>query len=142
MPACRDPRWGRQSETYGEDPLLSASIARAFVEGLQGGPGDGQYLKVSATCKVGGALPLPPDSGGLDLNKPPAQLLQHFVGNDLEDWRGVTRYNFDARLSDRDMRETFAVPFEACVRAKAASVMCSYNKGGPSLLVVMPPAAS
>ena len=45
-----------------------------------------------------------------------------------EAWNGFTRFNFDARLSPRDLRDTFAVPFEACVRANVASLMCSYNK--------------
>jgi beta-glucosidase len=27
----RDPRWGRGSETYGEDPLLTAELAKAYV---------------------------------------------------------------------------------------------------------------
>lgn len=31
----RDPRWGRGQETYGEDPVLTASLGCAFVEGLQ-----------------------------------------------------------------------------------------------------------
>ena len=31
----RDPRWGRGQETYGEDPVLTASLGSAFVEGLQ-----------------------------------------------------------------------------------------------------------
>lgn len=50
--ACRDPRWGRLSETFGEDPRLSADMAQAFVSGLQGGNGSGAYLKAGATCKV------------------------------------------------------------------------------------------
>ena len=29
----RDPRWGRASETYGEDPGLTAALAAAFVRG-------------------------------------------------------------------------------------------------------------
>jgi beta-glucosidase len=33
---CRDPRWGRCEETYGEDPYLAASIGLAYVTGLQG----------------------------------------------------------------------------------------------------------
>jgi beta-glucosidase len=33
---CRDPRWGRCEETYGEDPYLVASIGLAYVSGLQG----------------------------------------------------------------------------------------------------------
>ena len=32
---CRDPRWGRCEETYGEDPYLVASIC-LDVSGLQG----------------------------------------------------------------------------------------------------------
>jgi beta-glucosidase len=33
---CRDPRWGRTEETYGEDPHLVARFGVAFVRGLQG----------------------------------------------------------------------------------------------------------
>lgn len=32
----RDPRWGRCSETFGEDPVLIAELASALVEGYQG----------------------------------------------------------------------------------------------------------
>ena len=31
----RDPRWGRSEECYGEDPYLSAELARAIVTGIQ-----------------------------------------------------------------------------------------------------------
>ena len=33
---CRDPRWGRTEETFGEDPHLVARMGVAFVSGLQG----------------------------------------------------------------------------------------------------------
>ena len=33
---CRDPRWGRTEETFGEDPHLVAEMGLAFVAGLQG----------------------------------------------------------------------------------------------------------
>ncbi len=36
MDIAFDPRWGRVHETYGEDPLLAATFAVAFVRGLQG----------------------------------------------------------------------------------------------------------
>ncbi|MGH1506337.1 MAG: beta-glucosidase family protein [Acidimicrobiales bacterium] len=36
LDVCRDPRWGRLEETYGEDPVLVAKMGAAFVEGLQG----------------------------------------------------------------------------------------------------------
>lgn len=45
----RDPRWGRNEETYGEDPLLTARIGAAFVKGLQGR--DPNYLKAAACVK-------------------------------------------------------------------------------------------
>jgi beta-glucosidase len=32
----RDPRWGRNEETFGEDPYLVASMGVAYVKGLQG----------------------------------------------------------------------------------------------------------
>ncbi|MDY7100533.1 MAG: glycoside hydrolase family 3 N-terminal domain-containing protein [Actinomycetota bacterium] len=36
LDVCRDPRWGRTEETYGEDPHLVARMGVAFVRGLQG----------------------------------------------------------------------------------------------------------
>ena len=36
LDVCRDPRWGRTEETYGEDPYLVARMGSAFVDGLQG----------------------------------------------------------------------------------------------------------
>ena len=44
----RDPRWGRGQETFGEDPVLTAKIATAFIRGLQG---DGKYRKLDTTLK-------------------------------------------------------------------------------------------
>ena len=32
---ARDPRWGRTTETYGEDPTLTAEMSVAFVKGLK-----------------------------------------------------------------------------------------------------------
>ncbi|KAM9116612.1 uncharacterized protein ACDP82_017913 [Pangshura tecta] len=45
----RHPLWGRNQETYGEDPFLSAELAVAFVQGLQGD--HPRYVKASAGCK-------------------------------------------------------------------------------------------
>ncbi len=36
LDVCRDPRWGRMEETFGEDPHLVAVMGTAFVRGLQG----------------------------------------------------------------------------------------------------------
>jgi len=44
----RDPRWGRGQETYGEDPVLTATMGCAYVKGLQG---DGPVLKSAACAK-------------------------------------------------------------------------------------------
>jgi beta-xylosidase len=45
---CRDPRWGRTEETFGEDPHLVACMGVAFVRGLQG---DDLAAGVVATAK-------------------------------------------------------------------------------------------
>jgi beta-glucosidase len=37
LDVCRDPRWGRTEETFGEDPYLVARMGNAFIRGLQGG---------------------------------------------------------------------------------------------------------
>lgn len=34
---ARDPRWGRMTETYGEDAALTSAMAAAFVKGIQRG---------------------------------------------------------------------------------------------------------
>jgi len=36
LDVVRDPRWGRNEETFGEDPYLVASIGVAYIKGLQG----------------------------------------------------------------------------------------------------------
>jgi beta-glucosidase-like glycosyl hydrolase len=67
----RDPRWGRGQETPGEDPTTSSRYAVAFVKGLQGT--STTTLQTSACCK-------------------------HASAYDLEDWNGVVRYNFNAKV--------------------------------------------
>ncbi|KAL8522715.1 hypothetical protein ACS0TY_012886 [Phlomoides rotata] len=99
----RDPRWGRGQETPGEDPVVAGLYAARYVRGLQGSDG-GDRLKVAACCK-------------------------HFTAYDLENWGGVDRFHFDAKVSKQDLADTFDVPFKSCVKeGKVASVMCSYNK--------------
>lgn len=46
---ARDPRWGRNPETYGEDPFLSGVLGENFVKGLQGD--DPRYIKCVSTPK-------------------------------------------------------------------------------------------
>lgn len=45
----RDPRWGRNDESFGEDPYLAGKLAAAYVRGLQGD--DETYLKAISTPK-------------------------------------------------------------------------------------------
>ncbi len=73
----RDPRWGRGQETYGEDPFLTGRLGVAFVKGLQGE--DPKYLKLVATPK-------------------------HFA---VHSGPEALRHHFDARVSAKDMRETY-----------------------------------
>ncbi|CAM8897041.1 unnamed protein product [Rhodiola kirilowii] len=98
----RDPRWGRGQETPGEDPIVAAEYAIRYVRGLQGD--DAERLKVAACCK-------------------------HYTAYDLDNWNGIDRFHFDAKVSKQDLEDTFDVPFRACVeQGKVASVMCSYNQ--------------
>jgi beta-glucosidase len=97
---ARDPRWGRTEETYGEDPYLVARMGVAAIEGLQGT----SYLidrhHVISTAK-------------------------HFVHGQMEGGRNTGPSN----ISERELRESFLVPFKAAVQeAKAGSVMASYNE--------------
>ena len=45
---CRDPRWGRLEETYGEDPHLVTQMGLSYIRGLQG---DDLTQGVVATAK-------------------------------------------------------------------------------------------
>nr|XP_011460171.1 PREDICTED: beta-xylosidase/alpha-L-arabinofuranosidase 1-like [Fragaria vesca subsp. vesca] len=107
----RDPRWGRATETPGEDPYVVGVYATNYVRGLQDVEGTENFadlnsrpLKVSSCCK-------------------------HYAAYDVDNWLGVDRYHFDAQVTEQDMSETFLKPFEMCVKdGDVSSVMCSYNK--------------
>ncbi len=95
----RDPRWGRGQETYGEDPYLTGRLGVQFIRGLQGN--DPKYFKTIATVK-------------------------HFA---VHSGPEPERHAFDARVSERDMRETYLPHFEMGIReARAYSLMCAYNR--------------
>ena len=73
----RDPRWGRGQETAGEDPVVSSKYAVSYVRGVQGDSFEGGkltgHLQASACCK-------------------------HFTAYDLDNWKGVNRFDFDAHV--------------------------------------------
>ena len=95
----RDPRWGRGHETYGEDPYLTGQMGLQFVKGLQGN--DPNYLKVVATAK-------------------------HFA---VHSGPEPLRHEFDARISERDLRETYLPAFRTLVvDGQVYSIMGAYNR--------------
>jgi len=95
----RDPRWGRGMETYGEDPYLTGQMAVQFVKGLQGD--HPKYLKVIATVK-------------------------HYA---VHSGPEPDRHTFDARINERDLRETYLPHFRTSImESRAYSVMCAYNR--------------
>ena len=95
----RDPRWGRGMETYGEDPFLAGSLAIQFVKGMQGD--DPKYLKTVATVK-------------------------HFA---VHSGPEPARHTFDAKIDERDLRETYLEHFRRVItEANAYSAMCAYNR--------------
>ncbi|QEM09806.1 glycoside hydrolase family 3 protein [Mucilaginibacter rubeus] len=94
----RDPRWGRGQETYGEDPFLTGRMGSAFVKGLQGD--DPKYLKASATAK-------------------------HFA---VHSGPEATRDKFDAKVDEKDLRETYLYAFHELVKNHVESVMSAYNR--------------
>ncbi|KAI3615447.1 glycoside hydrolase family 3 protein [Moniliophthora roreri] len=100
----RDPRWGRGQETPGEDPFHVGRYVHQYITGMQGGVNPKPYLKVIADCK-------------------------HWAAYDVENWHGNDRGAFNAIVSTQDLAEYYSPSFQSCVRdAKAASVMCSYNR--------------
>ena len=95
----RDPRWGRGHETYGEDPYLTGQMGVQFVKGLQGD--DPKYLKVVATAK-------------------------HYA---VHSGPEPLRHEFNAKISERDFRETYLPAFRTLVKDGGVySIMGAYNQ--------------
>ncbi|SFL72815.1 glycoside hydrolase family 3 C-terminal domain-containing protein [Halanaerobium salsuginis] len=95
----RDPRWGRGQETYGEDPYLTGRLGVAFIKGLQGD--HPQYLKAAACAK-------------------------HFA---VHSGPENERHEFDAKVSKKDLRETYLPAFRDAVKeGKVEAVMGAYNR--------------
>src|SRR5580700_5869927 len=96
---ARDPRWGRNQETYGEDPFLTGRMGVAFVTGMQGD--DPKYYRVIATPK-------------------------HY---DVHSGPEPTRHFADVDVSKHDEVDTYEPAFRAAItEGKADSIMCAYNR--------------
>lgn len=94
----RDPRWGRGQETYGEDPLLTGTMAVGFVRGLQGP--DPKQPRVIATPK-------------------------HLAAHSGPE---AGRDSFSVQTSPYDVEATYLPAFRrALTEGRAQSVMCAYN---------------
>ena len=94
----RDPRWGRVMEGAGEDTYLGCRIAEARVRGFQG-KGLGQPDAMMACVK-------------------------HYAGYGAP--VAGREYN-SVDMSERQFRESYLPPYEAAIRAGAATVMTSFN---------------
>lgn len=95
---ARDPRWGRVSEGYGEDPYLNGVYAAASVRGYQG-------KNLADTTTV-------------------AACLKHYVGYGASE---AGRDYVYTEISPQTLWDTYMPPFEAGVKAGAATLMSSFN---------------
>lgn len=102
---AREARWGRTEETYGEDPYLASRMAVAIVKTLQG-------KATYENPKIG-------EDNVIATGK-------HYVGHGQPE--GGTNIG-PVQLSERVMRETHLVPFEAAVKeAGLFSIMPAYHE--------------
>ena len=95
---ARDARWGRVAEGYGEDPYTNAAFAVAAVKGYQGKSLSDPYSV--AAC------------------------LKHYIGYSLSE--GGRDYH-SSDVSGQTLWETFMPPYEAGVKAGAATLMSGFN---------------
>lgn len=95
----RDPRWGRNGETFGEDPLLVTRMGRAMIRGYQGEDlsAPDAVLGCAKHLAAGGA----PENG---LNFSPME------------------------ISERGLREIYFPSFIAAVQEGCATVMAAHNE--------------
>ena len=104
--ACRDPRWGRNEESYGEDPFLTGQMTIAYTKGMAGD--DPKYLRTVPTLK-------------------------HFFANNNEKDRDRSVSNLEPRTVYEYYHE-FSRP--SIEEGGAHSMMASYNElsGVPALV--------
>ena len=95
---ARDPRWGRNEESYSEDPYLLSRMGVAFVQGMQGA--DPYYLKTVSTPK-------------------------HFMANNEEERRHTGSSDVDMRSMFEYYLPAFK---QAVIEGQAYSIMGAYNE--------------
>jgi beta-glucosidase len=95
---ARDPRWGRNGESYGEDPYLVTAMSSAFVRGLQGN--NPRYWMT-------------------------ASLMKHFLANERENFRMSSSSDFGERLFWEYYSRSFRI---GITKAGADAIMPSYNE--------------
>ncbi|MDX2276285.1 MAG: exo 1,3/1,4-beta-D-glucan glucohydrolase [Hyphomonadaceae bacterium] len=98
----RDDRWGRIYEGYSEEPEIVRSFAGAIIEGIQGRPGDADFLRgphVLATAK-------------------------HFLGDGGTDGG---RDQGDNLYPETEFRDLFGSAYPPAIEAGVQTVMTSYN---------------
>ena len=107
---CRDPRWGRTEEGYGEDPYLTGKMASAYIQGMQDEHNyDGTPLK----------------NGQRGDRVRTAAVLKHFYANNQEYRRCYD--NFD--VSEKVKYDYELEPYRYCAQeGHAEGVMTAYNE--------------
>lgn len=95
---ARDGRWGRVAEGYGEDPYTNAVFGVASIKGYQGE--DMSDSKRVAAC------------------------LKHYIGYGASE---AGRDYVYTEISNQTLWDTYIPPYEAGVKAGAATLMSSFN---------------
>jgi beta-glucosidase len=103
----RDPRWGRNDESWSEDPTLTADLAAQYVDGLQGENQNGQ---------------LPKSANGY---YQAVATLKHFAANNSE----FNRLNGNSVMDQRTLREYYTAQFASIIaQSHPGSIMSAYNE--------------
>jgi len=107
---CRDPRWGRNEEGYGEDPYLTGKMASAYIMGMQDEHNyDGRPLK----------------EGERGDRIRTGAVLKHFYANNQEYRRAYDSFD----ISDKVKYDYELESFRYCAEeGHAEGVMTSYNE--------------
>ena len=101
----RDPRWGRNEESYSEDPYLTARMASQYVQGLEGKDQNGNLLDPDGYYNAHSTI-------------------KHFVANNSE----ANRTNGGAVSSLNALRNYYMSPYRSIIKAtNISSVMTAYS---------------